>query len=239
MALEGHVRIPFDIIDARIVREQVIHDAEDEVLYGRVAQVEDELGAATALRERAGRGVEDPLRMLLVKLGFGIGHLGLDPDTEADLVARGRIDQPLDAVRQFAGVDLPVAQGTVVDVARILDAEPAVVHDEEFAAHARDVGHHLVHGGLIDVEVDAFPAVQQDLALLVAMGDPVGASPAVEVAGGAAQAFPGPGESEFRGAEGLAAREFIGAVVGADAGEEPVVIGVVRDGLQVVIAAVA
>ena len=48
--------------------------------------------------------------------------------------------------------------------------------------HRGDVCHHLIHTLLVDIEIDAFPGVQQDFAFLVAVGQHVLTSPFVEIA---------------------------------------------------------
>ena len=147
--------------------------------------------------------------------------------------------QSFDAFRQLAGVHHPIAQRGVVLVALVLAAKPAIVHDEQFATHRGYVCHHLVHAFLVDVKVDTFPAVQQDFAQLVAVGQLVFAPPAVEVAAGAAQPLVTVGQGQLRGDERLTLLQEVGGVVLVDAREEVVVFIVVRVDAQLVIAAVA
>ena len=85
-------------------------------------------------------------------------------------------------VGQLLTVNHPVAERRVVGLAWILVAKPSVVHNEQFAAHRGNVAHHLVHALLVDVEIHTFPAVEQNVAQLVAMGKHILASPLVEVA---------------------------------------------------------
>ena len=177
--------------------------------------------------------------MLLIQFGDGIGHFRLYPDTESDAVSVSGIHEALYAVGKFVLVHHPVAQRTAVVKAGILVAEPAVVHHEELAAHRSDVGHHLVHAGFVDVEIDSFPTVQQDLALPVAVGDLMRTGPAMEVARGPAETFVGICQGKFRSAERLARSERKRAVVGADTGEDAVIIGIVGDYVDMVIATVA
>ena len=95
----------------------------------------------------------------------------------------GIAEQSLNALWQLVCIDYPVAEGAVVCLTRILHAEPAIIHYEELTTHRGDVAHHLVHAFLVDVEIDALPGVEQDLALLVTMSQHVFAAPLVEVAG--------------------------------------------------------
>ena len=95
----------------------------------------------------------------------------------------GIAEQSLNALWQLVCINYPVAKGAVVCLTRILHAEPAIIHHEEFATHRSDVAHHLVHAFLVDVEIDTLPGVEQDFALLVAMSQHVFAAPLVEIAG--------------------------------------------------------
>ena len=239
VAADRHVGVPLDIVDAGILGHQVVDDAEYEVLDGGITEVENDLGAATSLDDITAGGIDDPVGMLLVKLGDSIGHLGLDPYAETYAVLAGGLHETSYAVGQFVPVHDPVAERTVVAQSRIFVAEPAVVHDEEFAAHRSNVGHHLVHSGFVDIEIDSFPAVEQDLAFTVAVGDLVGARPAVEIARDSAEAFVGEGQREFRSAEGLPFRESQFTVVRKDTGEKAVVISIVCDEIEMIVSAVA
>ena len=68
VAADGHVGVPFDVSDAGIVGHEPVHDAEDIVLHGGIAQVKDDLAAAAPLDDVAAGGVDDPVGMLLIEL---------------------------------------------------------------------------------------------------------------------------------------------------------------------------
>ena len=121
----------------------------------------------------------------------------------------GTLHQPADSVRKLIPVDLPVSKGAVVGKARIFLSEPSVIHHEKLTAHVCYISHHLVHSRLVDVEINAFPAVQKDLARLVSMRDLIVSGPSVEVAAGTAQSFFRIGESQLRSLEDLLGRKAV------------------------------
>ena len=95
-----------------------------------------------------------------------------------------------------------------------------------------------MHTLLVDVEVYAFPAVEQYLAVALGMGELVAAGPAVEVAAHAAGAAVAVCQGQGRGGKGLAAGEGVGRVGLVDAGQQRVVLGVVGDQVDTVVAAI-
>ena len=209
MVDNGHVRIPLDVIDARVLGHEVVHDLEDVVLDFRIREVKHQLSTSTAGHDVSFRSLDHPVRMLVVKLADAVGHLWFDPYSEADSMNICTLYQPADSVRKLVPVDLPVSKRAVVGQTRIFLAEPSVIHHEEFASHVRDIGHHLVHSRLVNVEINAFPAVQKDLARLVSMGDLIVSGPSVEVAAGTAQSLFRIGESQFRSLEDLLGRKAV------------------------------
>ena len=136
----------------------------------------------------------------------------------------GSIYKTLDAVGQFVLVHHPVTKRAGIVQAGILVAEPAIVHDEEFASHGGDIRHHLVHAGFVDIEINAFPAVQENHTFPVAMHDLVRTGPVVEIARGTAQALVRIGKGKFRSAEAFALAESQRAVVRTDAREKAVIV---------------
>jgi len=234
-----HVGVPLDVSDVGVLRHQVVDDREDEVLYLRVAHVENQLRAAAPEHGVSSRGLDDPVGVLLVEHALGVGHLRLYPDAELHAVLLGIVEEPLDAVRQFVFVDHPVAECAVVGLARIFLAKPAIVHDKELAAHIGDVAHHLVHALLVDVEVDTLPAVEQYHALLVAVGEHILASPAVEVTAHAGESLFGEGQGQGRCDEGLATAQMVFRIGLINACEEVVIAAVVGDSAQFVVTAIA
>ena len=166
--------------------------------------------------------------MLLEELALRVRHLWLYPDAELDAALAGSVGEGLDAVGQLAAVNDPVAERRRVVVARVFVAKPAVVHDEQLAAELRDVVHHLYDALLGDVEIDALPGVQEDVAgLHAAMEHALGAGPAVERAAHAAHALVGVGQGEVGRLEGLLGLQHVFAGQRIDTGIEVVyVVGI-------------
>ena len=189
MVLHRHVGIPLDVVNLWVFRHEVVNDAEHEVLYFGVAEVEDDLRATTSEGCVTLGSLDNPVRMCLVELTGGVGHLGLNPDTELHTVLTGIAQQTFNAFRQLTLIDYPVAQRGIIDGTRILVAKPSVVHHEELTAHGGDVGHHLVHALLVDVEIDALPRVEQNLTFCLPIGEHIFTTPAVEVTRDTAQSF--------------------------------------------------
>ena len=126
----------------------------------------------------------------------------------------------VDAFGEFRGVHLPVAQSGVGVVARVFVAEPAVVEDEHFQSHRGCVVDHLFQDLGVELEVGAFPAVEQRGDGLVAVVDAVVARPVVEVARGAARAAERVGVDHFGRGERLARAEPVLRGVGVGAGQD-------------------
>ena len=178
---DGHIGIPLDIVNVRIFHHQIVDNGEHEVLHLGVAQVEHHLRTASSQHGLALRSLDNPFRMGFVEFGNGIGHLRLNPDTELDAVLAGVAQQSFDTLGQLVLVDHPVTEAGIVDLAGIFVTKPSVVHHEQLATHRGNVAHHLVHALLVNVEIDAFPRVQQDFALLVAVCQHVFAAPLMEI----------------------------------------------------------
>ena len=177
--------------------------------------------------------------MCLVEFRHGVGHLRLNPDAELHAVLLGIAQQTLDTLRQLVLVDHPVAERGVVDLTRILVAEPAVVHHEELTPHRGDIAHHLVHALLVDIEVDTLPGVQQHLPFLVAMSEHILAPPLMEVTGYARETLLGEAQGDLRCDERLTFLQVIFRVVRVHASEEIMEVTIVRLHLQLVVARVA
>ena len=187
MVHDTHVGIPFDVIDFRIASHQIIYYLENEILNLRIGQVEYYLCTTTPQYRFTLRRFQNPVRMFFVKFAGGIRHFRLNPDTEVDTMLFRIAEQSLDSFGKFPFVDNPIAQRGIVRITWVFVSEPSVVHHKQFAAHRSDVAHHLVHTGLVDVEVDTFPAVQQNLAWRISMGQSIATSPTVEITAGTAQ----------------------------------------------------
>ena len=212
---------------------------EYEVLHLRVAEVEHHLRAATSALKVAVGSLYNPFGMLLEEFALGVRHLRLEPYTELYALLLGFGKKALNAVRQLVLVYYPVTQCTVVDASLVLIAKPSVVHNEQFAPHRLDVCHHLRHLRLLDVEINALPRVEQNLALYVAVHQFVLASPAVEVAAHTAQSLLAVGEGCDGSGEGLALGQVILRIVLVDAGKELVVFRLIGHGTQLVVARIA
>ena len=68
MIQDRHVGIPLDIVDLRILCHEVIDDREDKILNLRIRHVEYELSTSSALYGITLRSLDNPFRMLLIKL---------------------------------------------------------------------------------------------------------------------------------------------------------------------------
>ncbi len=176
--------------------------------------------------------------MLFIELAHGVGHFGFQPDAELDAVFLGITQESFDTFGQFTFVHCPVAETAVVGLAGVFVAEPSVVHDEEFTAHGGDVAHHLVHSLLIDVEVHAFPGIQENVSWLVAVHQFVFTSPLMEVARGTAESLIGIGECQDGSDKGLSLGQLVFRVVFIDAGIQIVVFCIVGLHLEAIVAAV-
>ena len=122
------VAVPFEIGQVGILAQKLVHDAEHEVLYLRIAQIERHL--VTVIIGLAVRIVNYPVGMFLIQFAFRIDHLGFDPDTEFYSGAVGSTHQSADAIRQFGGGRLPIAKPRLVAAAGIFITEPTVIEQE-------------------------------------------------------------------------------------------------------------
>ena len=177
----SHVCIPLDVVYLGIVAHQVVHNAEHEVLHLGIRQVEHHLRTATTQNRLALGCLDNPFGMFFVEFTGRVGHFRFNPDAELHAVLLGIAEKALDAVGELILVNHPVAQTRIVHFSRVFVAKPSIIHHKQLAAHRRNVLHHLVHTLLVDVEVDAFPRVEQDFALLIAMHELILATPLVEV----------------------------------------------------------
>ena len=215
--LDGTVAVPFDVVDGGGELHHAVEDAEDEVLDGRVGEVEHPLRALGI--DFPARALDDPVGMVLGEFGLGIDHLRLDPDAELQAFGMGISGDVIDALGELADIDLPVAKGGVVAVAGVFVAEPAVVEHEHLEAHRGGVVNHAQERLCREGEIGAFPAVQEDGVDLPAAVDAVVARPAVEIAGSLPRAAAGPGPDHVGGAEGRAGLQRIFGSEGGDAAE--------------------
>ena len=82
MIADSHIRIPFDVVDVRILCHQVVHYLEHIVLNLRIGKVQHQLSASPSVNRLTLRSLQDPVRMFLVEFAKGVGHLRLNPDSE-------------------------------------------------------------------------------------------------------------------------------------------------------------
>ena len=184
------VHVPLDVVDrrAREHRDQCVGDVIDDL---GPAEVEHELLAA--LRPFAPGDADRPLGVGTEQVAVRVDHLGLDPHAEVEAERMDVAGERLEAVRELAPVDDPVAQRRVVLVA---PPEPAVVEheqlDPEVLRLARDPDDPLV----VEVEVGRLPVVEHDRARAIAPRAARHPLPvqAVERLGQAAEALAGPGD---------------------------------------------
>ena len=145
----------------------------------------------------------------------------------------------MQAAREFGLVYGPIAQSIRVVFAWIFVAEPTVVHYKQFASHGSDITHHLVHALFVDVEIDAFPTVQQNFAGSVPVGEFMQACPLMEFPAASAHPFVAVGQCQCGGAEHFFFFQIVPGVFFVDAGEEMVPVVFLRVNTQFVVAAVA
>ena len=231
-----HVGIPLEIVQVGVLLHEVINHLEDEVLHLGVAEVEDQLRAAASGLGLAVGMAHDPVGMLLVEFGEGVGHLGFYPNAELQSALLGCLHEGRHALGQLHGVGLPVAQSVLVHGAAVLGAEPPVIHDEEFAAQHLQAVHHLFEVLLAHVHIDALPGVEQNLAVLHAVGHHALLGPAVEGAAHATQSLLAVGIGQYGGGEALARLEGVGRVFLVDACHEVVHLLVARLHEELVVA---
>ena len=67
MIHDGHIGIPFDIVDLRILGHQVIDDGENEVLHLGISHIEHHLRAATSKDSITFGGLDDPVGMFFIE----------------------------------------------------------------------------------------------------------------------------------------------------------------------------
>ena len=128
MVGDTHVGVPLDVVEAGVGGDDVVDHFYDMILHGGIGHVEHELCAAAAGDRLAIGAAHNPVGVFLVKLALGVGHLRLDPYTEADTLGCGVVDQGGCARGELGGVYRPVAQRGGVVVAGVFATKPSVVH---------------------------------------------------------------------------------------------------------------
>ena len=157
--------------------------------------------------------------MLLRELGAGVHHLRLHPDPElqALLVCVG--GDVVDPLREFAAVDLPVAQTGIRVVARVFVAEPAVIQHEHLQVHRGRIVDHPQQRLRVEIEISTLPAVEQDRMDRAPAVQAVAARPAVQVARSRPGTGTGIGPDHVGGTELLTRGQRPGRGKGMDAAD--------------------
>ena len=101
--------------------------------------------------------------MLFEQFALSIRHFRFNPDTEFYMMLPGRRKQSFNTFRQFFFADFPITQTTVSTITGIFISKPAIVHDKQLSTHGRESFHHLIHPFLVHLEINTFPAIQQDV----------------------------------------------------------------------------
>ena len=177
--------------------------------------------------------------MLLEEFAYSAYAFRLHPYPEFYAVFRSGVREGFQSVRKLCRGCFPVSEGCPVVVARIFLPEPAVVHDKKLSTHGRDVLHHLFHSRLRDIEIDSFPAVEQDVPCPPAVVYHPVPRPSVEVSTHSAKTFVTVGQGKRRGGESLSGVYGVLRHVRRDAGREQMVHIVVRAYPQLIVPAPA
>ena len=110
----------------------------------------------SAMRQRASRSLNQPVRMSAIEIAVHIGHLKLYPQAEFHAQSFNLFRQPLDAVWQAFGVGVPVTQSGIIIVA---GAEPTVIQHKQFHAVCLGSSGNFYELVLIKIKVGGFPVV--------------------------------------------------------------------------------
>ena len=147
--------------------------------------------------------------MALEQVAGGVDHFGLDPDAEVHAALAGLGGEVIEAVREFVGVDLPIAEAGIVVVAGMAIAEPAVVQEEGVHSQILGAVEEGDDGLFVKMEIGGLPVIEQDRSGLVAVADAVAERPAMEIAADSTFAVVAPGPEHGRRGEGPAGLEAI------------------------------
>ena len=201
------VGIPLYIVN--LVREfhHIIENAIDKVLDLRICHVQKVLVAHRS--SSVDIVLDNPVRMLLIKLAFRIDHLRLNPDAELEaFLVRMGCDK-VNAFRQFGNIDLPIAQAGLVIVAWIFVGKPAIIEDKHLKPHVGRIIDHVGQCLGIEIEIRAFPAVQKSRHHSIPTVHPIIAGPPVEISAGLARSPVTESPDHLRSRERLALGQCI------------------------------
>ena len=112
-------------------------------------------------------------------------------------------------MRQLFRIYHPVAQRRVIINPAIFPAKPAIVHHKKLTSHRGDIVHHLIHLRFFDIQIYAFPAIEQDIPRLVTTMNHACTCPSVEITAGTADAFLRISQRKHRGSEYFPRFQFI------------------------------
>ena len=153
------VAVPLEVSHVRILSHNAVDNAKHIILNLRIADIEHQLVAiiiciALWLHNH-------PIRMLLEEFALWINHLRLNPDTKLHSCLLGISYQSWYTLRQLALGGIPVAQTSMVVLARILVGKPSVVEQEHIHTKVLGILHQLGKTLLVEVEASVLPVVQE------------------------------------------------------------------------------
>ena len=173
--------------------------------------------------------------MFLIQFTDGIGTLRFNPNPKFYSMFLGCRNQTIHSIRQLPFVHHPIAQWRMVIIPRILVTEPTVVHNKQLTAHCSKVSHHLVHFLLVNVKIDTFPTIQQNVTKLITTMNLTVTCPTMKITAYATQPFFTIREGKFRGYENFLWFQFIFGCFIIDSCQEVMRIIIIRINTKFVI----
>ena len=142
-------------------------------------EIEDQLIAAQGRLQPV--DLYRPIGVGPIKVAVGGNGLRLEPKAEFHAVSMDVIRKPFDQVGQFLFANLIIAQGAMVIIAL---PKPAVIEDEKLDAEFAGFLYQGMEFGLVEIEVGAFPVIEDDGPFRVLVGDRQNAAPDEGMEGG-------------------------------------------------------
>ena len=163
-------------------------------------------------------------------LALGVGHFRLEPEAQFETALLGLLDKISEALGKLVPVPGPVAQtGGAVVAGKFALGEPAVVDDKHFAADSLHAVHHVEQDLVGEIEVGAFPAVQEYTPEFMSPGNAVVAGPSVEIAGDLSLALIGISKQDLGESQRSTRFQNVGAgKIGGAGVDVQIVVGVVQ-----------
>ena len=174
------VAVPLKISHVGVLGHDAVNNAKHIVLNLRVRDVEHQLVAIVICV--AFRLHNNPIGMFLEELALGVDHLRLYPDAKLHACLLCISHQSGYSFRELALCGFPVAQASMVVLARILVGKPSVVEQEHVHTQVLGVLHQLSKALLVEVEARVLPVVEQSEAVVHAHVHLILACPVVQVA---------------------------------------------------------